>query len=128
MFSLAQIAVALSCAVGYAAAAPVASPSSASTGTTFTGDITYYTPGLGACGSTSTDTEHVVALASSQFSGSDPCGKTIEITKDGKTTTATVVDKCPSCAEGAIDVSSTVFESIADLSVGRTTVTWKFTS
>ncbi|KAI1500830.1 RlpA-like double-psi beta-barrel-protein domain-containing protein-containing protein [Biscogniauxia marginata] len=128
MFSLTQIVVALSCTVGYVVAAPVANSSSASSGSSYTGDITYYTPGLGSCGTTNSDSEHVVALASSQFASSSPCGKTIEITKDGKTATATVVDKCPSCAEGSIDVSSTVFQSLADLSVGRTTVTWKFTS
>ncbi|KAI0434459.1 RlpA-like double-psi beta-barrel-protein domain-containing protein-containing protein [Xylaria sp. FL1042] len=91
---------------------------------TFTGDITYYQPGLGACGETSTDSETVVALSPAQYTGN--CGKTITITKDGKTATAKVVDKCPSCASGAIDVSSTVFKSLADMSVGRTTVTWSF--
>ncbi|KAI0812117.1 RlpA-like double-psi beta-barrel-protein domain-containing protein-containing protein [Xylaria sp. FL0064] len=91
---------------------------------TFTGDITYYQPGLGACGETNTDAETVVALSPAQYDGA--CGKTITITKDGKTATAKVVDKCPSCASGAIDVSSTVFKSLADMAVGRTTVTWSF--
>ncbi|KAI0965462.1 RlpA-like double-psi beta-barrel-protein domain-containing protein-containing protein [Xylaria arbuscula] len=90
----------------------------------FTGDITYYQPGLGACGETSTDSEAVVALSTSQYDGN--CGKTMTITKDGKTATAKVVDKCMSCASGSIDVSSTVFQSLVDLSVGRTTVTWSF--
>ncbi|KAI1303499.1 RlpA-like double-psi beta-barrel-protein domain-containing protein-containing protein [Xylaria venustula] len=91
---------------------------------TFTGDITYYQPGLGACGETSTDSEAVVALSTSQYDGN--CGKTMTITKDGKTAKAKVVDKCVSCASGSIDVSSTVFQSLVDLSVGRTTVTWSF--
>ncbi|KAH9905382.1 RlpA-like double-psi beta-barrel-protein domain-containing protein-containing protein [Xylariomycetidae sp. FL2044] len=92
-----------------------------------TGDITYYEPGLGACGWTNSDSEHVVALSPAQFAADpDVCGKSISIQKDGKTASAQVVDKCPSCAAGSIDVSSTVFESLVDLSVGRTTVTWSY--
>ncbi|KAI5927081.1 RlpA-like double-psi beta-barrel-protein domain-containing protein-containing protein [Camillea tinctor] len=122
MPSLAQIAVALSCAVGFVAAAPAVQPRDAS----FTGDLTFYAPGLGACGSYNTDAEAVVALSAAQFVNSNPCGKTITITKDGKTATATVVDKCPVCADTAIDVTTTVFQSLVSLDVGRTTVTWYF--
>ncbi|KAI1122162.1 RlpA-like double-psi beta-barrel-protein domain-containing protein-containing protein [Nemania abortiva] len=91
---------------------------------TYTGDITYYQPGLGACGETNSDSEAVVAMSPSQYTGN--CGKYITITKNGKTAKAKVVDKCPSCASGSIDVSSTVFQSLVDLSVGRTTVSWSF--
>jgi len=65
-----------------------------------------------------------VALSPSQYNGN--CGKRITIHKDGKTAHAKVVDKCPGCASGAIDVSSSVFKTIADLSVGRTSVSWSF--
>ncbi|KAI0010846.1 RlpA-like double-psi beta-barrel-protein domain-containing protein-containing protein [Xylariaceae sp. FL0662B] len=107
--------LALSCAVGYAIA--------------FVGDLTYYEPGLGSCGWTNSDSEQVVALSPAQYAR-DPaaCGKTIQITKDGKTVTAKVVDKCPSCSEGSIDVSSTVFQQLAPLTVGRTQVEWDFVS
>ncbi|KAI0509372.1 RlpA-like double-psi beta-barrel-protein domain-containing protein-containing protein [Xylaria bambusicola] len=129
MPSFAQILIALG-AAGSALAAPLANTSAAvtteqrSAGQTFTGDITYYQPGLGACGETSSDSETVVALSPTEYDGN--CGKTITITKDGQTATAKVVDKCPSCASGAIDVSSTVFKSLADMSVGRTQVSWSF--
>ncbi|KAK5629027.1 hypothetical protein RRF57_004742 [Xylaria bambusicola] len=130
MPSFAQILIALG-AAGGALAAPFANTTAAAVTTeqrsaaqTFTGDITYYQPGLGACGETSSDSETVVALSPAQYDGN--CGKTITITKDGKTATAKVVDKCPSCASGAIDVSSTVFQSLADMSVGRTQVSWSF--
>jgi expansin (peptidoglycan-binding protein) len=91
---------------------------------TFTGDITYYQPGLGACGETNSDSEAVAAMSPSEYNGN--CGKFITITTGGKKVRAKVVDKCPSCASGAIDVSSSVFTSLADLSVGRTTVSWSF--
>ncbi|KAI1137525.1 RlpA-like double-psi beta-barrel-protein domain-containing protein-containing protein [Hypoxylon sp. FL0543] len=113
MLSLAKLVVALSCTLGYAVA--------------FSGDITYYTPGLGSCGETNSDSDKVVALSPSQFE-LDPkaCGKTIQITAGNKTSTAKVVDKCPSCASGSIDVSSTVFQDIAPLTVGRTHVEWDY--
>ncbi|GAW21018.1 hypothetical protein ANO14919_105310 [Xylariales sp. No.14919] len=123
MPSFTQILIALS-AAGSALAAPLASNGVAERSQAFTGDMTYYQPGLGACGQTNSDSEHVVAMSPSEFQGN--CGKTITITKGGKTATAKVVDKCPSCASGSIDVSSTVFQSLVDLAVGRTTVTWSF--
>ncbi|KAI0156785.1 RlpA-like double-psi beta-barrel-protein domain-containing protein-containing protein [Xylariaceae sp. FL1272] len=109
-------------AAGNALAAPTTTSSIANR--SYTGDITYYEPGLGACGETNTDSEDVVALSTADYDGN--CGKTITITKDGNTAQAKVVDKCPSCASGSIDVSSTVFTQLADLSVGRTTVSWSF--
>ncbi|KAI1270354.1 RlpA-like double-psi beta-barrel-protein domain-containing protein-containing protein [Xylariaceae sp. FL1019] len=121
MPSFTQTILALA-AVGSALAAPTFTSSIANR--SYTGDITYYEPGLGACGWTNSDSEDVVALSTADYDGN--CGKSITITKDGKTASAKVVDKCPSCASGSIDVSSTVFAQLADLSVGRTTVSWSF--
>ncbi|KAI1432099.1 RlpA-like double-psi beta-barrel-protein domain-containing protein-containing protein [Xylaria sp. CBS 124048] len=90
----------------------------------FTGDMTYYEPGLGACGQTNSASQNVVALSPAQYSGS--CGKTITITKNGRSAQAKVVDLCPSCASGSIDVSPAVFQSMADLTVGRMTVAWAY--
>ncbi|TGJ82238.1 hypothetical protein E0Z10_g6514 [Xylaria hypoxylon] len=123
MPSFTQIFMAIG-AAGSVLAAPVTNSTIPSRSQTFTGDITYYQPGLGACGETNSDSENVVAMSPTEYQGN--CGKTITITKDGKTATAKVVDKCPSCASGAIDVSSVVFQSLADMSVGRTTVSWSF--
>ncbi|KAI1108228.1 RlpA-like double-psi beta-barrel-protein domain-containing protein-containing protein [Nemania sp. NC0429] len=126
--SLIQVLLITLGAAGSALAAPVSSINGdaalATRSQSFTGDITFYQPGLGACGETNADGEAVVAMSPSQYDGS--CGKTITITKGGKTAKAKVVDKCPACASGSIDVSSTVFQSLADLSVGRTTVSWSF--
>ncbi|GAP84683.1 putative riboflavin-aldehyde forming enzyme protein [Rosellinia necatrix] len=90
----------------------------------FTGDITYYQPGLGACGETSSGGEAVVAVSPAQFEGS--CGRSVTIARGARRASARVVDKCPACAAGAIDVSPPVFRLLADLSVGRTTVSWSF--
>ncbi|OTB04751.1 hypothetical protein M426DRAFT_320610 [Hypoxylon sp. CI-4A] len=113
MLSLTKLVVALSCTLGYVLA--------------FDGEITYYTPGLGSCGETSTDSDAVVALSPSQFSQvPDACGKTIDITLGATTVKAKVVDKCPACASGSIDVSSTVFQSLAPLTEGRAKISWTY--
>ncbi|KAI0970146.1 riboflavine-aldehyde-forming enzyme [Xylaria arbuscula] len=88
------------------------------------GDMTYYNPGLGYCGWTNGDNDAVVALSPGEVTGN--CGKTIKIHKDGKTATAKVVDKCPGCATGSIDVSPAVFKQLANLDQGRVKVTWEF--
>jgi hypothetical protein len=97
------------------------------------GDITYYTAGLGACGITSDgDVQNVVALPYGLMgpeSNNNPyCGKTITITciATGKTTTATVVDKCMGCDGFSIDLSNAAFLDLDDLAVGRTSATWYF--
>lgn len=106
------IALALTAAIGYVFAE--------------SGDMTYYAPGLGSCGGTNNESDAVVALSWEQYNGANPCGKSIKITLNGVTTTATVVDKCMGCTVDAIDVSPSVFEKLASLDVGRTIVEWEF--
>ncbi|KAI1395820.1 RlpA-like double-psi beta-barrel-protein domain-containing protein-containing protein [Hypoxylon fuscum] len=89
----------------------------------FSGDMTYYTPGLGACGETNSENDAVVALSTSHNGN---CGKAIKISYKGKSATAKVVDKCPGCGGDGIDVSPKVFKEFTDLSVGRVSVTWDF--
>ncbi|TQS34598.1 hypothetical protein Golomagni_05012 [Golovinomyces magnicellulatus] len=94
------------------------------------GDITYYDPGVGygACGWKNTKNEPVVALPhefmGSRSNGNSYCGKTITIVRDGKKSTARVVDKCMGCTGFSIDLSDAVFSQLAALSVGRTNAKW----
>ena len=76
---------------------------------TYTGDLTYYDPGLGACGIDSGDNDAVVAVSHYTFdavqTGSDPnqnplCGRKIRATRvderTGKSVSidVTVIDRC----------------------------------
>ncbi|KAI0016375.1 riboflavine-aldehyde-forming enzyme [Xylariomycetidae sp. FL0641] len=90
----------------------------------FSGDMTYYAPGLGSCGQTNTAAEDVVALNAPQVPGT--CGRMINIHYMGRTASARVVDTCPGCAFGSVDVSPALFGKLADLSKGRVQVTWEF--
>ncbi|KAE9378008.1 hypothetical protein N431DRAFT_435171 [Stipitochalara longipes BDJ] len=125
-----------SSAAAAVSSSPAASGSSTGTcspGSPCQGDITYYEAGLGACGLTTNGTiERVIALPHvlmGTLSNTNPyCGKTVTIkcTATGKTTTATVVDKCMGCENYAIDLSNAAFEELDDLAIGRTTATWWF--
>lgn len=105
-----SIALAMASVVGYVFAS--------------SGDMTYFAPGLGSCGGTNSESDAIVALSYLQYEGANPCGRTISITMNGVTTSATVVDKCMGCADDAIDVSPVVFEQLASLDAGRVTVEW----
>lgn len=91
----------------------------------YSGDMTYYNPGLGACGETNTDSDAVAAVSSAVYNSGGGCNKVATISYNGKSTTARVVDLCPSCATGSIDVSPTVFQALSPLSAGRIQVTWE---
>ncbi len=108
---------------------------SAPSGDVHTGDITYYAPGLGSCGITSSSSEAIVALPNALMLAADPpnpndnpyCGKTITISHAGTTAQATVVDTCAGCSGDSIDLSPTLFSTFAKLSVGRVSgVEWWF--
>lgn len=136
---LALVAVLVVLAIGLGAglgvrAAHNDAPSSA-TGTTHTGDLTWYDPGLGACGRTNTAKDSIVAVSHVLFdaaqTGGNPnnnplCGKKIRVSKGGKHVDVTVVDRCVGCKQWDLDVTSSAFSKLADTGVGRTTMTWQY--
>ncbi|KAG6880134.1 hypothetical protein C0992_005218 [Termitomyces sp. T32_za158] len=48
------------------------------------------------------------------------------MTYNGKTTTATIVDECPGCPSGGLDLSVGLFEFFAPLSDGVIFGEWDF--
>ncbi|KAM0250269.1 hypothetical protein ACHAP5_002328 [Fusarium lateritium] len=91
------------------------------------GEITYYHPGLGACGKDSGDSNMVVALPAALFDSEDLCDKVITLKGDKGIVKVTVVDRCESCAEVDLDVSPAAFQwAIGSLDVGRGKGTWSF--
>ncbi|KAJ8057875.1 hypothetical protein OCU04_013058 [Sclerotinia nivalis] len=102
-------------------------------GTPCSGDITFYEAGLGACGITTDGSSFAgvalpVGLMGSLSNNNPYCGKTITIkcTSTGKTTQATVIDKCMGCLGNSIDLTNFAFDQLAEESVGRTQATWHF--
>jgi len=103
----------------------------------FAGDATYYAVGLGACGDTNTDSEFVVAINNPQYesnggtpNGGGPCGKFVQITdtQTGVKQIAKVVDRCPGCKEGDLDMSPSLFAALhnGNMDAGRFPISWEF--
>ncbi|KAL1920041.1 uncharacterized protein VTP21DRAFT_1187 [Calcarisporiella thermophila] len=96
----------------------------------FSGDGTFYNVGLGACGKTNNDKELVAALNAPQFGGgnnnSPVCGKRATVKGPKGSVTVTIVDKCPGCKSGDLDLSPAAFNKIADAAQGRVPISWSF--
>lgn len=91
------------------------------------GEVTYFAPGLGACGQTHGESAFITAISASLFDSEDFCGKAIKVTGPAGTVTVTVVDRCGGCAHNDLDLSPAAFEaSIGGLSIGRTTAEWEW--
>ncbi|KAF9452700.1 hypothetical protein P691DRAFT_660372 [Macrolepiota fuliginosa MF-IS2] len=93
-------------------------------------------PGLGACGITNHDTDHIAAVSHLLFdafpgyNGANPnqnpiCGRKITASYKGKSVTVAITDRCEGCALLDLDFSPSAFDQIADPSIGRLDdVTW----
>ncbi|KAK4515082.1 uncharacterized protein ATC70_002692 [Mucor velutinosus] len=109
-----------------------AQTSSSSGGGKYSGDGTYYDVGLGSCGKTNSNSEMVAALNAPQMqNGANPnhnpqCGKSIRVTNpaNGKSITVKIVDTCPPCSSGDVDLSPKAFAAIADMNLGRIPIKW----
>ncbi|KAJ2920333.1 hypothetical protein MD484_g202, partial [Candolleomyces efflorescens] len=74
------------------------------------GEFTWFETGLGACGGRNVDSDYIVAINTPQWDGGSHCGKPVTITINGKTATATVVDRCVGCPWGNLDFSIGLFK------------------
>ena len=89
------------------------------------GEMTYYEPGLGACGGTNGPGELIVAVSASRYDQQNPCGRKIKVKGDRGEVVVTVVDRCAGCARDDLDLSPAAFQrAIGDLGIGRTEGSW----
>ncbi|KAI0041588.1 hypothetical protein FA95DRAFT_1526387 [Auriscalpium vulgare] len=88
--------------------------------------LTYYNVGLGACGQVDVASDYVVALDSAQWSGGAHCFQRINITANGKSAVATIVDDCADCSDTGLDLSTGLFQFFAPLSAGELQGTCNF--
>ncbi|CAO3582182.1 unnamed protein product [Absidia cylindrospora] len=98
----------------------------------YSGDGTWYDVSLGSCGTTNDNNEMVAALNAPQMkNGPNPnnnniCNRRIRVTGPKGSVTVKIVDTCPSCKYGSVDLSPSSFKNIADLSAGRVPITWNW--
>jgi expansin len=90
------------------------------------GEATYYdAEGLGACGIEFPSDYLVAAINDEQYSKAN-CGRCVSVTGPKGTVVVRILDKCPGCDSGDLDLSETAFSKIADKSAGRVKITWHF--
>ncbi|KZT34805.1 hypothetical protein SISSUDRAFT_1036034 [Sistotremastrum suecicum HHB10207 ss-3] len=95
---------------------------------THSGDGTFTTFGLGACGFTNDNSQLVVGVSTAFYNDfpNPICGRTITATFQGKSVTVEVVDKCTGCAMFDLNFSPAAFDKLANESVGRIhNVSWQ---
>ncbi len=99
---------------------------------------------LGSCGEFNVDTDLVAALNPADFASRGACNRIVRVNcmsfnlprehesswwsraDQGRSVTVRVVDLCPGCGPGGIDLTPAAFQQLASLDVGRIRVDWNF--
>ena len=94
------------------------------------GEATWYTAtGAGNCSfDPSPENMLVAAMNHVDYAASAICGAFVEIYGPQGTITVRIVDQCPECLAGDIDLSQEAFALIAPLVSGRVPITWRVVS
>jgi expansin (peptidoglycan-binding protein) len=120
------VAVGVSQATSTPACASVMAVAGSLAGQT-SGEATHYVlaPGTGNCSYPAADTgPFYVALPPAEYGAAAACGSYLEVTGPQGSVTAEVVDQCPDCQSGHIDLSEQAFARIAALSAGLVPVSY----
>ena len=103
---------------------------------TFSGRFTWYNVGVGytACGSLHGDDELVLALNKAQFDPYTPdgnpnhntlCNKKVQVTGPKGSAEVILVDMCPGCPYGGLDLSPAAFKAVGgSLDIGVVQGSW----
>ncbi len=96
-------------------------------GATNEGEITYYdATGAGACSfDPSPNDLDVAAMNAPQYGNSAPCGSCAKITGPKGTLVVRIVDLCPECKKGDLDLSREAFAKLAEPKAGRVKISWE---
>lgn len=99
-------------------------------GAMHTGEGTYYgATGAGACSFDASPGDLMVAAMNMpDYAGSAVCGACVTVDGPDATITVRIVDLCPECKSGDLDLSQEAFAKIADPALGRVPIAWRFVS
>jgi expansin (peptidoglycan-binding protein) len=92
------------------------------------GQATFYTfaDGGGACMFDPTPNDLMVgAMNAIDYNTSQACGECVSLTGPNATILIRIVDLCPECPQGNIDLSPLAFSKIADTTLGKVPITWQ---
>jgi expansin (peptidoglycan-binding protein) len=89
----------------------------------------YYATGGGACSfDPSPDDILVAAMNGAEYDDAAWCGAYVNVTGPQGTVTVRIVDLCPGCKAGDLDLSEEAFAQIANLAQGRVPISWQVVS
>jgi expansin (peptidoglycan-binding protein) len=90
------------------------------------GQATYYAAdGTGSCSFPASPSNlDVAAMNAAQYGTAAYCGACLNVKGPKGSVVVRVVDKCPGCSRGSVDLSRQAFAKIADLSAGRVPIEW----
>ena len=95
--------------------------------TEHSGEGTYYdADGSGNCSFDPSGDRMIAAINEVDYAGSAPCGACAEVEGPDGVITVRIVDRCPGCAPGDLDLSVEAFEMIAVKEEGRVDISWHF--
>jgi len=124
---LVALAVGISQAIAAPACASVITAGAKASGAT-SGEATHYelaSGGMGNCSYPSPPAGQLyVALPPSEYGAAAACGSYLQVTGPDGSVTVEVVDQCPECQAGHIDLSEQAFARIAPLNAGLVPVSY----
>ncbi|MCI0708388.1 MAG: hypothetical protein L0Y80_12990 [Ignavibacteriae bacterium] len=94
----------------------------------YKGEATYYTfaTGAGSCSfDTTLDDLMIGAMNVIDYAGSRTCGACVYVWGPRGSILIRIVDMCPECPKGNIDLSTLAFSKIADTTEGRVPILWQ---
>ncbi|KAI0789750.1 hypothetical protein C8Q75DRAFT_806904 [Abortiporus biennis] len=92
-----------------------------------TGEVAFFSPGIGACGESNVSSDNVVSVnidVFNQFRSVICNDKFISVTAFGKTLSVKIVDECPTCDSNGLHLSVGAFEFFAPESTGEFQAQW----
>jgi expansin (peptidoglycan-binding protein) len=93
------------------------------------GEATYYdfADGSGNCGFPATPADLMVAaMNQTDYAGSAACGTCVRVAGPDGSVDVRIVDRCPECPAGDIDLSPDAFALIAPIESGRVAISWQY--
>jgi expansin (peptidoglycan-binding protein) len=97
-----------------AAAAPVAGRATS-----------YAADGMGSCSFEVPADRRVAAIGAADYAKAAWCGACVEVTGPRGRVVVQIVDRCPACKPGELDLSREAFAAIAPLEAGRVAISWR---
>jgi len=89
----------------------------------------YYATGGGACSFEASPSDLLVAAMNvAEYGTAAYCGAYVHVTGPRGEVTVRIVDLCPGCQAGHLDLSEEAFSQIADLAQGRVSIEWQVVS